>query len=821
MAWMAFVAYFFYKNNLYYKEAFVTLWTTIFNIGIGAAIFAALFFAKKKLNLPSLLGIILLVSLVLSIYNFYRFEFSIVRDGSIVKNGSIIEFVESGKDISNSEVLFEENQLIRNTDFVFEQLPEKFHQYFEKANLFTSLASAEFKYILIMFFGLLGAVILSAFGQSVFYRKTENDAARILSSFFLGAALLSIPIFFLANFSLYNLWTFLGILLLIAAFSYQKIWSTLKFIWQTKINFTDKNILFTAAFSFLILSFAMLLLDAVRTIPLGWDDSNFYVRGAKIMAESNFFTRGIGPTAWTLIMSIPWLFVSNLIGNQALLFASLLVGSGLTYLFAEKFLNKNLAILAPVLLLSIPMIDYFLVIDSKLELPFLFTGIAALITLLNWRENENKNDLIALGVLCGLLLTTKITAITFLAVIAILIIYLKTQYKYLCASIYFAFLAYLSFGGQFHTLRAFDFSYGILTYIFALFAAGFLVLSFTKEKPVKNLKTFYPVLTVLGIAALMMLPWSILQVIQAGEINLSVLLFGTKGNTALLSSGYTCSTEDIGFASDYKRYTGQGSGLLGLLLFPWNATITHEVTTFISDTGFILLGAIPLWLLSLKDAIIKNKKILLLFMFALLYLLIWVLTSAGVAWYGIFFLPAAIILTLFLSNQKEIWWKIGMGAVLGFTILSTFFLRSSYYAEPHMMSYAFGLATEKDVEGFLYPGTSEAADILNAEENVVLYRIGTHIKYFLDTSNENIVEDDYMDQYVCIREDFPTTEELKDRFLSVGVTHVIIDMNASLGLSKYGAEFHERREEFISFLESTGWQKLYDEKGLALYKNGK
>lgn len=819
MAWMAFTAFFFYKYNSYYFDAFSAIWAAmLFNFGLGALLFGGFLLARKKkwqLNVASILGIIFVLSLALTSFNFFRLDFSVLREGSIVKSGASVEFIK-GELPEGAELLFTEGQLIKDTEYIFRQFPLYLHQYFDRAGFIESLMNAGSKYAFILILATITFVIFSGLGQSIFYRKIETDITRKLISFFLGTGTVSVAIFFLANLGVYNKWTFFALLAVVLAFSARKIWENIKVLWSYKFSFSGEKILTVLVFSFIVLLLGMELVDSIKTIPLGWDDSNYYIRGAKVLAETNDFTRGIGPTAWMLVMSIPWLFWNNVIGDQIILLSTLLVGLGIFFLLARKFLEKNAATIATAFLLCIPMLNFFLVIDSKVEIPLLFGGAALLLTFTNWLEKERRVDFAAMAFLCGFLLTIKITAVTFVAIFILLVLYVKTGFKYLSAALYFTILSYFALGQQMQTLKAFGLSYEIFGYLLFLTAVMFFVISLIKEKPQRHFKSFYPVFGLALVSALMMTPWSIMHFIQAGAVGFSVALFGKKDIISLTPIDAYCP-DSFGFDSDYKRYAGSESGIFGLLLAPWNMTMTKELnSTFISDLSFMFLGILPLWVLNAKEVFAGNKKIQIMFAFSMLYLLLWFFTGSGVAWYGIFFLLSGTILLIYSLEKKEIWWKAVLGFFFAIYFVASFVLRNNYFIEPHMLAYAYGLSSAEEVQTMLYPGSSESAAILVNEENVVLYRVGTHMKFFLPIPEKSFVDDDYLDQYQCIRN--LSLEEKKQTFLDSGITHIQVDYTASLGGTYYASEYSDRHADFLKFLGESGWELLYQGKGTLLYK---
>lgn len=68
--------------------------------------------------------------------------------------------------------------------------------------------------------------------------------------------------------------------------------------------------LITAEWSFLIWSFvvSVALINALRPMPIGWDDLGVYMNYPKIMAQTGEYILGLGMYTWQLITGTGFLF---------------------------------------------------------------------------------------------------------------------------------------------------------------------------------------------------------------------------------------------------------------------------------------------------------------------------------------------------------------------------------------------------------------------------------------------------------------------------------------------------------------------------------
>ena len=302
----------------------------------------------------------------------------------------------------------------------------------------------------------------------------------------------------------------------------------------------------------------------------------------------------------------------------------------------------------------------------------------------------------------------------------------------------------------------------------------------------------------------------VMHAVDAGYISFSTLIFGEKELVPYDLSTFPVCVDGAAFFIDYKRYSGPGSGILSFLLFPWHATMTPQLDTFISDITFVFLGMIPLWILFFKDLFGKNKKLLLLWAATLGFLIAWTLTSSGVVWYGIFMLIPGIIFIFYTTQREEKWWRIPLVLILIFVMSGNFLLRNQMFAEARMFAYSLGLYTPETLMLDFYPGFTEAIEVFEnyqeeKKEDPVIYKIGTQSKFFLPVLDKNILEDDFLDIAVCLLRG-ETDQKIKDFFTNAGITHVLIHKTSALaGENEHYENYQGKRNGFVDFLYSTGW----------------
>ena len=135
---------------------------------------------------------------------------------------------------------------------------------------------------------------------------------------------------------------------------------------------------------FISLVLSVSLINALRPMPIGWDDLGVYMNFPKIMATSGQLLEGGGLYIWQLITGTGFLFSFNAaqafyvnqLGGILSIFAIISV---LSYIFEEKGKKSLLAL--PVLLAAvyyaIPMTVFQQAKDMKLDPALMFFSVSA------------------------------------------------------------------------------------------------------------------------------------------------------------------------------------------------------------------------------------------------------------------------------------------------------------------------------------------------------------------------------------------------------------------------------------------------------------
>ena len=486
---LAATGFFFYQTNTYYLGASIAWKVMLFHTFLMGAASVAIFFMGQKnqrIAFKWLFALVFISSMIIGTYQYVISDFSRVEGGTLAKEGTQLQVLQEDELTENKQIIFHEGELVRKTNYILDNLPDEFASSFKRAKFLESMANYALNVLITMFGGLIFYLVFASLGTALFYRKEKLSTQQHLLSFFLGAGVFSIGIFFLVVSSTYTFASFLVLLAAALLVSNKKILEKIKFLSSAHFSFKEKRKETLLVLGFFTVFLAMGTLDSIRPFPLAWDDNNLYARIAKLMASENVFPEGIGPTAWTNIQSITWLFTDVMQGTLVLHFAVLSIFFILFYHFTKNFLNKSSALWATVFISLVPMLIFFSAIDLKVEIPFFATGLAALMAWMQWIKTDKKRDLIVATFLLGFLLTIKITALLFVAILLLVTLYIKTRAPFLTLALYFGFLDYFALTGQTSTLKAFDLNPQSFAIVISILALICLAISLWKEKPWKK-----------------------------------------------------------------------------------------------------------------------------------------------------------------------------------------------------------------------------------------------------------------------------------------------------------------------------------------------
>lgn len=200
----------------------------------------------------------------------------------------------------------------------------------------------------------------------------------------LGIMTLTGLLFLLGIFGLLTNWVVIPILLILLLADPHGTFQVIKKTLFQPLKIT-KNLNVFGVFSFLFLG-VFLLFDFVqilRPFPAGTDAINVYVNLPKVIGESGELVSGHLPYNWSLFMSLGTVVFDRIDVTLALSFFGGFMAFRVLYQLSRKWLSINQSAFCLLLFGSLPMTNYFLFQDMKIDLGLLFLTLCVLLLFYN------------------------------------------------------------------------------------------------------------------------------------------------------------------------------------------------------------------------------------------------------------------------------------------------------------------------------------------------------------------------------------------------------------------------------------------------------
>ncbi len=400
--------------------------------------------------------------------------------------------------------------------------------------------------------------------------------------------------------------------------------------------------LLTAEFAFLIISFliSVSLINAIRPMPIGWDDLGVYMNFPRIMAITGSTLEWVGTYTWQLITGSGFLwdqiaasaFYLNQLGG---ILSMIIITSILSIVLKQK--DRKYLISLPILLAGIyyimPMTIFQQAKDMKLDPALMMVSVSAFGIL--WhalRENIEKNKfyiLIALsGILVGIAFGIKFTTLILIIATLALIAY-RTLWIFGFVGFFFIFLSIFTGWNLWAKMNVWMPSENIelirnIAILCGAIGISSLALSIWQQG-VEKFKIWFVanIVFILGIA-IALTPWFIKNWIEAHTFTaeqkggtIDSLLWGYGGNLEL--NNYASIYSPVEYSAkrnaqqassitndgksqneDFSRYFGQESGLNNYLKLPANLTFQKNQSGEFTDITYIFLAFLPAILLFVR-----------------------------------------------------------------------------------------------------------------------------------------------------------------------------------------------------------------------------
>lgn len=290
--------------------------------------------------------------------------------------------------------------------------------------------------LLMHVFPLFGALLLFSISSIVIGCKSLfiinhqiSDRIRYQLWFASGIALITCVIFTLGAFSMLSFKPIIWAIFIVPCIIYYKITlRAVRTLFFKPLVVRELSLLSLIPSTTIIAVLGLLVLRVLRPIPIGFDDSTYYLNIANLININGSLIDGGNPYNGQLILSIGFLLFGDVkyaIGINLLLSIWALVAVAL---FARRFLSQDSTIWFFAILLSLPSFLHQMGMEVKVDMPLMLYLIVGLELFLTWSEKEScylqenlltetySNNLIFLvvmGLLSGFALGIKYTVVIY------------------------------------------------------------------------------------------------------------------------------------------------------------------------------------------------------------------------------------------------------------------------------------------------------------------------------------------------------------------------------------------------------------------------
>jgi hypothetical protein len=257
-------------------------------------------------------------------------------------------------------------------------------------------------------------LLATALGHRLLTRLTYHSLLEQLTfAAGLGLGLLSLLTLALGLLGLLQRWLFCGL----AALGYLVLFPQVRSIVQRlrrtqRSSFPTRLDRFLAAYLIIVLSLSLLTTLAP---PIAWDSQVYHLTGPKLFIGRGKIVGGTDipylgfPSLLEMLFLVGMLLKGDIV-SKLIHFGYSLLAIGLLYSFVRRFLQPRIPRLAPAIYLSAPT----LVLVSTwayVDLGLAFYSLAAFYSLITWIDSREASWLVLSGILSGLALGVKYTAL--------------------------------------------------------------------------------------------------------------------------------------------------------------------------------------------------------------------------------------------------------------------------------------------------------------------------------------------------------------------------------------------------------------------------
>ncbi len=232
--------------------------------------------------------------------------------------------------------------------------------------------------------------------------------------------------------------------------------------------------------------------------------------------------------------------------------------------------------------------------------------------------------------------------------------------------------------------------------------------------------------------------------------------------------------------------------------------------------GLFLLG---FWLLQGR---IQDKNLVLKvsinFIFGFCFL--WLILAAGITWYGYLMIALGSILlgTVFSQyNQSLIPYKkyanYGFIGIASFWVFISLINRTVNYRYDYktpqaaqqifdmaVLKYQLGIFNVDETINAFFPDIVQALDKINAEDESLVYRVGTIFNYYIDKNDRRVLHDSQLDNFNRLANYYKNKNKLSEALMASGYKYILVDLNTHVIDKTPEQSLRNKFNLFLNFL---------------------
>ncbi len=399
------------------------------------------------------------------------------------------------------------------------------------------------------------------------------------------------------------------------------------------------------AFIFLTFLIAVSLINAIRPMPIGWDDLWVYMNFPRIMALTGEILHGAGMYSWQLITGT-WFLINQIAANAFYInqlwwiLSIIVLTSVLSYILERK---DKIAILSLPLLLAgiyyfMPMTVFQQAKDMKLDPALMMVSVSSFWLLWYAIKHNTINKyllILVVGIIVGLAFSIKFTTLILIVSILALIAYAELGIIWFLGffSLFIGIFTGWNLWSKMNVWMPVENTWLIHTIAWVAIIIGCIciTISYWKNGFESVKKWIYISAVFIGGLIIGLSPWLIKNGIEAQTFTTSQkgslvdsMLWGFSDYRYLdykwlytkdeydqkrkEQQSNTITNDGKSQNEDFSRYFGQESWLNNYLKLPANLTFQKNQSGEFTDITYIFLAFLPSILLFVRWRKFKNKE---------------------------------------------------------------------------------------------------------------------------------------------------------------------------------------------------------------------